>query len=263
MTRDKKGYTLVELLVFVAISAVVAVSFISILVVIIRIQGQQSSAGEVDQQSGLLLQQLQYYVANSSLIDIAANTPTTTLKLRMASSTVDPTFITLASSTVYLQQGSGAATALTSNKVAVSNLSFVKGSNGSGHDSVNISFTMAYNSQNLQQLFAQSFQGAVGRVSAATFDSDLLPSTGATWNLGNTGSAWKTVNGVMYFNGSNVGIGPTSYSPAQAFEVRGGNIYIHDAGAGLMFKDTGGNCWLVSPNVSGTLMTAAATCPVD
>jgi type II secretory pathway pseudopilin PulG len=255
--QSRKGYTLVELLVFLAIATVATVAFIGILVVVVRLQVRQSSAGSVQGESTALLQQLQYYAQNSSLINIPINTPTSTLSLRMSSSTLDPTTVTNASGTVYLKLGNATATALTSNRVTVSNLSFVRHTNPPSHDTVSISFTMSYNTPtNTQQFFSQSFQTAVTQVSAATFDSNILPSSTATYSLGTSGNIWNSVNNVIYFNGSNVG----TNAPQAALDVSGGNIFVDTIGNGIKLRDPSGNCWLVTPNSSGTLQTASVGC---
>jgi prepilin-type N-terminal cleavage/methylation domain-containing protein len=262
----RKGYTLIELLIFVAIFAVAAAAFVSVLVVIVRVQSQQSSSGAVQEESAALLQQLQYYVQNSSLVNIPIDAaPTSTLSLRMSSSSTDPTTITVsASGTVYLQQGSSTATPLTSNHVKVSNLSFVRHTNPPSHDTVSISFTMANNTANLQQLFSQSFQTAVTQVSAATFDSSLLPSSTATYSIGTSGNIWNSINGVIYFSGSNVGIGAGNTSPQAALDVSSGNIFVSGTRTGtpygLKLRDPSGNCWLVTTNASGTLLTSSVSC---
>jgi type II secretory pathway pseudopilin PulG len=258
--QSKKGYTLVELLVFLAIATVAVVAFVGILVVVVQLQVRQSSAGSVEQESTALLQQLQYYTQNASLINIPINTSTSTLSLRMSSSALDPTTISVNSSgMVYLQQGSATATPLTSSRVAVSNLSFVRHTNPPSHDTVSISFTMSYNAPtNTKQFFAQSFQTAVTQVSAATFDSNILPSSTATYSLGTSGNIWNSVNNVIYFSDSNVGVGTNA--PQAALDVSGGNIFVDTVGRGIKLRDPSGNCWLVTPNSSGTLQTASVGC---
>ncbi len=57
-------------------------------------------------------------------------------------------------------------------------------------------------------------------VDAATFDSNLIPSSTATYKLGASGQIWTSVNDIIYFSGSNVGIGVSS--PGQTLEVNGG-----------------------------------------
>jgi hypothetical protein len=118
---------------------------------------------------------------------------------------------------------------------------------------------MSYNTPtNTQQFFSQSFQTAVTQVSAATFDSNILPSSTATYSLGTSGNIWNSVNNVIYFNGSNVGIGTNA--PQAALDVSGGNIFVDTIGNGIKLRDPSGNCWLVTPNSSGTLQTASVGC---
>jgi prepilin-type N-terminal cleavage/methylation domain-containing protein len=236
-TYDCSAFTLIELLVAVAIFTVVIIAFLTMLIAVTKVQVGQSSSAEVNQQSQFALQEIQYYVAHASVIDMSADTATTTLRLRMSASSLDPTIISFATGTLYLQQGSGALQALTSNKVTLSNLSFIKHSNPPGHDSVDVSFTIAYNTSNIEQALSEMFQTSVARVSAASFDSNLVPSSTAIYSLGTSGATWTSVNGILNFNGSNayfsgvnVGIGVSL--PAQALEVNGG-VRINPGSAGV------------------------------
>lgn len=162
----KRGFTLIELLIFVATFTVVIGVLITILVVMLGLQTDQMAAAEVNQQSQFLLQQVQYYVESARLVDMTQDVATGTLTVREFYLAQDPTIMKLATGTVYLQQGiGGSLQALTSNKVVVSNLSFVRhyNLNGSsvpyGTDSVSYSFTMAATSTNNQQ-YSQSFQSS-------------------------------------------------------------------------------------------------------
>jgi hypothetical protein len=215
--RDiKRGaYTLVELLVFLAIFVLVIVGFTTVLITVTRVQTRQSSSIEVDQQSQFLLQQFQYYITQSSLIDIPQDTPTSTLILRMGNSAIDPTTITINSGAVYLQQGANPAAPLTSNRVSVSGLLFAKHSNPPAHDAVSVSFTVSSNT-NPTQPFSQSFQTSIARVSAATFDSNLVPSSTNQYSVGLTGKTWTSINGILNFTAAgNIGIGVGNTNPDQ------------------------------------------------
>lgn len=228
--KSRRGFTLIELLLAIAIFSFVIVAFITMFLVITRVQVRQSSLAEVNSQSQFLLQEIQYYVEQSSLIDMPTDTPTTTLKMRMPGAAIDPTIITLASGTLYLQQGTGTLQALSSNKVSISNLSFTKRANAPAKDSVSVAMTIAYNTLNPQQLFSEMLQTSVARVSAATFDSNVIPSSTATYSLGVAGQVWNWINGLIYFSGSNVGIGSSYSNPQQTLDVNGG-IRVNSTGA--------------------------------
>src|SRR5581483_996818 len=218
----RKAFTLIELLVYTAIFSLVIVAFISIFVASVRVESNESSTAEVETQSQFLLKQIQYYVQQSSLVDMPQDTATTTLKLRMANPSLDPTYIKLTNGALLIQQGTGALQALSSNQVIVSNLVFTRHANPPGHDTVSVTMTVAYNTGNIQRAFSQALQTSIARVSAATFDSNLVPSSTNTWSVGATGNVWQSINNLIWFSGSNVGIGSADTSPTQQLEVAGG-----------------------------------------
>lgn len=167
--HPQNGFTLIELLIFSAIFSLIIGSFITILVVMVSVQSSQSASAEVAQQGQFLVQQIQYYVEGARLVDMPQDASEGTLVLResVASSSFDPTTLTLSSGTVYLQQGTaGALQPLTSGKVTVSNLSFVRhynlnsSSSAFGDDSVSYSFTMS-TGMGVQSEYSNTFQSSV------------------------------------------------------------------------------------------------------
>ncbi len=220
-SRTARGaFSLLEMLIFVAIFSVAIVVFISILVSFTRIQTRQSSQAEVNQQAQVLIQSLQYYVEHASVIDMTIDSVTSTLKLRMASST-DPTTVTLTNGTVYLSQGGGATQALTSNKVLVTALNFTNRKNPSGHNAIAVSFSIKYNATSTVQGYSQTIQTSFTRTAGGTFDSNISSAANNTYKIGANRNDWKSINGTLYFNNStSVGIGVAD--PQQALEVNGG-----------------------------------------
>jgi prepilin-type N-terminal cleavage/methylation domain-containing protein len=216
----KKGFTLIEVLVSTAIFTLVIIAFIGIFVTVAGVQVRQNSSAAVNGESQFLLQKIKYYIELSSFASSTQDLSTSTLTLRMPSSSIDPAVLSLSNGTVYLQLATGTPQPLSSNAVVVSNLLFTRRSNAPGHDSVNVSFTVSYNTSNIKQMVAQALQTSVARVSAATFDSNVLPSTAGTLNLGASGQTWASVNGILDFSGTNVGV--NAASPQQALEVNGG-----------------------------------------
>src|SRR5438105_4587079 len=90
------GFTLIEMIVFVALFSVVMAAFTLIFINVAGVESREGNQVEVQSQSQFLLQTVQYYIERSSLVDIPAGVATSTLKLRMSSSTEDPTIISLA-----------------------------------------------------------------------------------------------------------------------------------------------------------------------
>lgn len=255
----KRGFTLIEMLIAISIFVVIAAAFVSILSVVMQVQVQSSSSAAVNQESQFLLQKLQYYIETASVIDIPTSTPTSTLKFDVASSSLDPSYITLASGTVFLQQSlSGPLQPLTSNKVSVSNLSFTRRANPPGHDAVSISYTISYYAtSSIAQAFSQFFQTSIAQVSAATFDSGVYPSASSE-PLGTSGNIWSPINGIIYTNNGNVGIGPGETSPWQQLEVNGGlRLYPNGLAQPTCNGNTRGTLWFATGGVNDTLSICA------
>lgn len=258
--HSRQALTLIELLIFSAIFVIISIAFITILVSIIKVQVRQEAVAEVNGQSQFLLQAVQYYVERSSLVDMTPNLTTSTLKLRMPDNAVDPTYIYLSGGIVYLKETDGGTPQpLSSDKVTISELSFVKLARSGGHDSVNTNFVVSYNTTNVTHRFNQGLNAVVARVGAATFDSNILASSSATYNLGLSAGEWKSINGTLYFSGSNVGIGVIS--PGAKFQVNGGDVYVDTNTYGLMLRDSSNVCWRVGVSTNGSLTTASTTCP--
>lgn len=226
--RAREGFTIIELLIFAAIFSVITITFIAILVAVTRVHVEQSSVAEVNGQSQFILQQLQSNIEQSSLVEMATDTASSSLRLRMATSSIDPTIVWLTNGIVYRTQGGGAAEALTSERVTVSDLVFTKRANATGgRDSVTITFAVAYNTVNVQRQFSQILNTSIARVSAATFDSNVVPSSNNLYKLGASSQGWTTVNDTLYFSGSgssaSVGMGVSNpYNTVPTFEINGG-----------------------------------------
>lgn len=257
---SRAGFTLLELLIFSAIFAVLSITFMSILVSSVRIQARQSGAAEVGQQSQFLSQLIQYYIEKSSAVEMTADSATSTLTLRMASSTSDPTTIYESGGVVYFKEtAGGAAQVLTSSRVTVSNMFFTKHNNSPGHDSVSVIYTMAFNTDSLLRQFSQTFNTVVARVAAATFDANVIPSANNTYKLGTVAGDWQSINNTLFFSGSNVGIGVSS--PGEVFQVAGGDVYLSTAGQGVILKNPAGTaCYKLTITNGAQLATSSVTC---
>lgn len=209
LQANQKGFTLVELLVYVGIFSIVSVFLTGILITTLRVQDKNVSGNEVNSQLNLVLQTTQRLVRESSLIeDVFEGTspsydsngdlsnPCTSsycsVQLRMENESLDPTIIRADSSTkqVYLKQGSGTEEPLTNDRVMVDSLIFTKNEIPGAHATLQIDATISYVGETEETKTARA---VVARVSAATFDSDLLPNTDDAFDVGQSlGSArWK------------------------------------------------------------------------
>jgi type II secretory pathway pseudopilin PulG len=220
---NKKGFSLIEIIIYLGIISIIAITFFRILGVSTRIQVSQVAANEVANQTNFVMQTIQRLVRESSAVMVSSANPCTStsdnvnddgallgtdqtcLKLRMKDSkdnpdTVgarDPIFIwkDSASGVIKMQEGLDTevkVSDLTTGKVLdVDNaLVFRKYTNYPGHDTIEISLTLNYNSENQQAQVQRVAKTAISRVSAATFDSSLLPSGTFGSDIGNLTQRW-------------------------------------------------------------------------
>ena len=259
LSQNSGGFTLVELMIYMGIFAIAATTITGILVTTVRVQNQEIASTEVTQQLNFVLNTVQRLVAQSSEVESAyegtnpSNPCTTfcTLKLRMVPSGtggLDPTLISSTASGVYVQQGTGAQTALTNTQVAVNNLKFTVYSTTGGHATVQVNASFSYNSTNPQLAITKTLQSAVGRVSAATFDSDLLPDTNSTRDVGqaNPTLRWRDIYlaGLLGF-GNIASDTPSALAP--------GSVYYDTLSTSNKLRFWNGTAWGdISPWSTGT-----------
>lgn len=251
-----KGFSLMELLVYVAIFVASSIFLISILFIFTRIHLRQTSVNEVNNQLNFVNDNIQRLIRESSLIDMSAGVTTSTITLRMASSTLDPTLIywNQTEKAIYIQEGSDSPVPLTDSNVVVDNFEVTKYENPGGHDVVQININLSYNTQNPRAKYKRALSTAIGRVSAAVFDSDILPNAGNVYDVGNPSQTWRDA----YFSG-NVGIGVSPVSSARL--KTDGDIAITTSTKGLILTAPGGSCFRLQVLDSGTITTTSAACP--
>jgi len=208
------GFTLTEILVYTTLIGIVGSLFGGILITVTKIQQQQGSVGEVNQQLQFVMSALQRLISSASVVDIQSGTPVSTLNLRMQDSAKDPTIITVTNNTITLKEGTSDPTPLTTESVLVDKLLFTKLSSYPGHDSVQIDLVISANTQNSSEQLTKSLTGAVARVSAATFDADLIPGGDNQFDVGLPSNRWQD----LYLSG-NVGIGTNN--PTAKLEISG------------------------------------------
>jgi len=189
-----RGFSLIEILIYTAIIGIVGSLFSGILVSVVRIQNRQNSVTEVNQQLNFVMSNIQRLVRDSGLIEIDAGSATGTLKLRMRDPAKDPTLIAISNGKIILQQGLGLPLDLTTAAVAIDKLEFLKIASYPGHDSLQVNVTLSYNTSNPQQQFSKAVTSAVTRVSAATFDSDVVPGSDNSYDVGLSGNRWQDLN---------------------------------------------------------------------
>lgn len=272
MRKDlKKGFTIIELVVFVAIFTVTAIFLVSILTTVTRTQLRQSSVNEVNGQIAFVSNTIQRLVRESSLIANEPGVASTTLVLRRSSSTLDTTkiFVDPGMTAIYLQEidqnGVTSTTMpLTSDKVKVTNFSATKYQTPGGAAIAQVDFTLDYNTVNPQARISRSWRGAITRVSAATFDSALVPTADGTLNVGAVASKWNFgyfSNDVSIVNGKLI-VGNYTSIPSGMRIFSAGDIGFPSSTQGVVLKAPNGACFRIGVSNTGAITTTTvAVCP--
>ncbi len=243
MNKNHKAFSLIELLLYMAIFVTAAGIFTAILVNVLKINISETSGAEVTMQLNSVMQTINRLVKESSNIEIATST-VSTLKLRMNEQAKDPTCVYISGGVVKLAQGpdvinpqncASNASDLTTSKVNVDNLQFKKLTYYPGHDQVIIDIQMSYNSPNPEAKISRVLHSAISRVSAATFDAPLLPGSDNSYEIGySLNQRWRNlflsggINDLLYFLGSNIGIGTNN---------PGAKLHIFDSSPKIIIQD--------------------------
>lgn len=258
----KSGFSLVELMIYIGIFAVSAVFLVSILTVVTQIQVRQTSVHELNQQISFVRAVVERFVQTSSLVDMTTAVTTSTIKLRMSSSSNDIVLVYPLNSILYLEKkdasGNSTVKPLTDSNVVVDNFSATKYQTPSGFSLVQIDMSLSYNATNPRAMTTRTLKTAIARISAAEFDSSVYPNTSGSFDIGTATKNWN--NG--YFAGV-VGIGATSFSPGYKAVISGGDLGIRDVNTGLIVKTPNGSaCYRLGvTNSGGVTTTLVGTCP--
>lgn len=216
--HSRAGLTLLELLLFVGIFAVLAIIFTGILISITNVYVKESGAARVSEQSDFLLRKIQGYVEESSAIhdDMVNGVPTNVLKLYTQGQEELVEIYAGSDGIVYIKKTDTDVQSpvpviepLTDErtvKINSADLVFTRFQSSDAKDFISFRFSMSLRTSNPLRMFTQHIQGGISRVSAATFDSSLYPS-GQNLRIGGLGNQrWDNINEILYFQGRNVGI---------------------------------------------------------
>lgn len=255
--KNEKGFTLVEFIIYLAIFSTLSFILISIFSNFIHVQNKQTFLSYLTQEFNFVSNVIDRLVKSASLIDQEVGIMTTTLKLRMAQEVKDPTIIYFNKDEekIYLKEGNNPEVSLISEKVKVKDFRVVKFENSGSRAVVEVYLTLENKTDNPKFRFSQTLQTAIGKISAATFDSSLVPNAPSVYDIGATGYSWRDA----YFSGQ-VGIG--TVSPGSKLGIGGGDIVLKDAGRGIILKTpNGNNCYKIFVTDTGALTSTLVSCP--
>lgn len=165
--NSRTGFSLIETIIYIGIISIVLVSFVSFSINVSDSRDKTFSIQEVQANSRVALDIISQKIRSATGVNISSsvfNLHPGVLSLVMASSTLNPTIISLATSSYGLQIKEGVAdpVLITSSRVGVSNLVFTNLTGTSTRKNIGVNFTIFYNSSTSTFFqFNKSIQTAV------------------------------------------------------------------------------------------------------
>jgi prepilin-type N-terminal cleavage/methylation domain-containing protein len=143
-TIKQKGYTLIELLLYVVIVGVLLTTVTAFYGLALDARVKNQSISEVDQQGALAMELMTQTIRNASGITTpAAGASGNSLTITVPTGAFSPTIFNLTGTTLQIKEGAATAIPLTNSKVEVTSLIFRNLSRPSTPGLVQISMTLA------------------------------------------------------------------------------------------------------------------------
>ncbi len=150
MKRTQQGFTLIELMIYTGLTAMIIGLFAGILITTTRIQGQQSSSAQVTQELNFLMTTLERYVHSATDFTVSAGH----LGITIDQSTTKSIDLITGNHKILVTENSqsgSTATFLSSSKILIDNLTFTALQDGNSK-AVQIVITASANTTNPQQM---------------------------------------------------------------------------------------------------------------
>ncbi len=141
-TRKNAGYTLIELLVYVAILGMLLSSVTVFFVMVTEARVKNQSISEVNDQGAAAMEYIAQTIRNATSISSpAAGASGASLTLVVPTGSLSPTIFSLSGTTLQVKEGAATAVALTSSDLEVTSLTFTNLTRSGTSGIVQVSFT--------------------------------------------------------------------------------------------------------------------------
>lgn len=161
--HSQSGFTLVELLLYVAISSVLLLAISFFLQTLLESRIKNQTIAEVEQQGLQVMQMITQTTRNAEAITLPAQgASASSLTLDVITAVNDPTIFDLSSGTIRITEGAGSAIVLTNSRIVASALTFQNLSRASTPGTVRIQFTLTHQNPEgrNEYSFAKTFIGS-------------------------------------------------------------------------------------------------------
>ncbi len=163
-SKSLRGLSLIEMLLYVAISSVILLSLSLLLTFLLSQRVKNHSISDVNQQGLQVMQLITQTVRNARSIDNPLIGGTSSvLSMTMPDPLLSPTVFDIVNGVVRIKEGSNEIIPLTNSHITISSLLFQNISSASSTDRiVRISFTVDHNNANgrNENSFSKSFKGS-------------------------------------------------------------------------------------------------------
>lgn len=164
MPRSKKGFTLVEMVLYVAICSILLVTISFFLSFLLGARVRSQAITEVNQQGFQVMSMMTQTIRNGRSIQVPSiGTSSSTISITTGNALLNPTLFYVSSTTMKIKEGSQTAVSLTNSQVRVSNLLFQNVSSISSTEKIiRISYTIDYINPTgrSEYSFTKSFSGS-------------------------------------------------------------------------------------------------------
>jgi Tfp pilus assembly protein PilW len=146
LLKSPKGFTLMELILYVFVSSIILLAITFGLFLALESRTRQQTVAEVNQQGLQVMQLITQTIRNAKSVTTPSfGTSSSTLSLQTSDGTRNPTVFYASSTSLYMTEGTTSPVRLTNSHVKISNIVFQNiSSAGATQGVVEISFTLSF-----------------------------------------------------------------------------------------------------------------------
>lgn len=158
-----KGFTFIELIVYMGILTILLTVLSSIFTSILNVQFESTATSSVNQDGRYLLSKLLYDVKSSSAILVPANPGTVSSTMQVTINSINYTYSASSSGNLQVVNNStGETNVLNSYDTSISGLTFTRIGNGGSSDTMRVAYTVTSRTKENSGYETKSFQTTLG-----------------------------------------------------------------------------------------------------
>lgn len=159
-SKKKKAFTLVELILYVALASMMVIVVAAYYGSILDVEQKSEAENTVDTEATFLMQSITQNIRNASAITLpTAGNSASSLTLVMTNSAVNPTVIDLNAGDVRITEGvvpTATPVSLKSNRINVTSLTFTNLTRSGSSGIIRVAMTVSYNNNTGKQVTTYS-----------------------------------------------------------------------------------------------------------